>query len=379
MHTYRMYNYYMKIALVCDDLIQFGGQERLILALHELWPDAPIFTSVVSEKWKKICEEKKILLKVSFMQKLPWIEKLNRFYSVFLFHQLAFESFDFTGYDVILSVSARYSHCIITKPQTIHICYMNSPGRMIWEPHLYFRKENFGVLRYFSKIFLSFPLSLLRAGDYSSAQGVDYFIANSLTSKNRIKKYYGRDSIVIHPFADIKPFENTDSGNFFLVISRLNAWKRIDTAVEACTRLKIPLRVIGTGPDLIRLKRIAGDTVEFLGYVREEVKSEMLGKCTALINTQEEDFGIVPVEAMAHGKPVIAYGNGGVCETVEPGITGEFYYEQTADSLMEVLEFFDSKKYDPDICKKSAERFTKYEFLTSVQRYVNEVYFSRRN
>lgn len=369
----------MKVAIVHDDLIQFGGAESLLLAMHEIWPEAPIYTAIVSKKWKKVCKDLKIELRTSFMQKLPLAVKLNRYYSPFLLHTLAFENFDFTEFDVVISSSSRFAHGIITKPGTIHICYMNSPGRMLWESDDYFEGEEYGVLKSIKKLarpFLSFPLSHLRKWDYVASQRVDFFIANSTTPAKRIKKYYGRGSKIIYPFVEYDKFGDSESsvGSYYVVLTRLAAWKKVDIAIRACNKLGYELKIVGEGPDMERLKAKAGPTVEFLGYVSETRKKDILSGAKALINTQKEDFGIVPLEAMACGRPVIAFGEGGVLETVLPGITGEFFYEQTAESLETLLKTFKSEKYNHQKCKMRAQKFNKKVFLKALKTYVNEVF-----
>ena len=360
----------MKIALVHDDLIQFGGAEKLLMTFHEIWPEAPIYTAVVSKRWKKICKHKNIKLITSFMQHLPFIEKLNREYSVFLFHALAFESFDFSEFDIVLSLSSRYAHSVTTKPETIHICYMNSPGRMFWEPITYFMSTNL-ILRELVKPILTH----LRIWDYTCAQRVDQFITNSKTPKERVKKYYNRDSEIIYPYVDIKRFNLSASDKgYFLIVSRLQSWKRIDIAVKACGNLNLKLKVVGEGPALIELKKDAGLSVEFLGFVSDEEKKKLLENCTAFINTQYEDFGISPLEALACGKPVIAYGKGGVLETVIPGTTGVFFNKQEVGELEKVLKNFNPKNYNPMICRSSVEKFDKITFVKSIKAFVDKKY-----
>jgi glycosyltransferase involved in cell wall biosynthesis len=367
----------MKIAIVCDDLIQFGGQERLVEAVLEIWPDAPVFAPVISKKWQKVLQNKKIKYYASFLQRFPFAEKLYRFYSVFLLHILAFESFDFNNYDVVISISSRFSHHIITRPTTKHICYMNTPGRMFWEQRDYFEEESIrgkGFKRALFDTFLSFPINFIRMLDYIAAQRVDYFIANSKTSQARIKKYYGRESRIIYPFVDLDRFKNVlkDAAisNYFLVVTRLAPWKRVDIAIEACKNLGLNLKVVGTGPALSEFKTKTASNIEILGFVSDSKVASLYANCIAFINTQYEDFGITPLEAMACGKPVIAYGRGGVLETVKDDITGEFFKEQTVQDLISVLESFDRKKYSEEDCRIQAEKFSKQRFVEDLKSFV---------
>jgi glycosyltransferase involved in cell wall biosynthesis len=401
----------MKIAIVCDDLVQMGGQERVILAFHEAFPDAPVYTSMASARWMEKCKDLKIDLRTSFMQKFPLREKLVRYYSTLLFQIAAYESFDLSEYDVVLSSSSRFSHGVITKPGTKHICYMHSPGRMFWEPEMYFENETFGILkplRSLAGMFLSIPLSIMRLWDRSAVSRIDVLVANSLTSQARISKYYRRDSHMIHPFTDLidlsgaapvsigdTPGDASRNKGYYLVITRLVPWKRVDIAVRSCMELGLELKVIGEGPDLKRLQDLVKEysvksaslangaslsnrssLIEFLGYVPEAKKIRMLAGCKALIQTQKEDFGIVPLEALSYGKPVIAYGQGGVLETVEPGVTGEFFMEQDHNSLSQTLREFRPEKYDPAACIRKAREFDRMKFLTNVKDLLNIVYLS---
>jgi glycosyltransferase involved in cell wall biosynthesis len=243
---------------------------------------------------------------------------------------------------------------------------------MFWEPADYFENES-----------VKPPLSHLRVWDYSAAQRVDQFISNSRIIQDRVKKYYGKDSIVIHPFvessADVHSIPTRpDKNNYFLVLSRLVPWKKVDVAVEACSKLKVSLKVVGTGSDLNRLKKMAGRNVEFLGYVDEERKKELLKNCLAVINPQYEDFGIVPLEAMSYGRPVIAYGKGGVTETVIGGETGEFFYEQNAESLINCLKEFNPSKYLEKNCMRRASEFEKEVFQRKLRNFVNIVYLDSK-
>ncbi len=400
----------MKIALVHDDLIQYGGAERLFEAMREVWPKADIYTSMTT--WEGSPKDRNP--QTSFMQKLPFKEKLYRHY--FPLYPLAFESFNLSEYDLVISSSTRFAHGVITPPETLHICYMNSPGRMFWEPQTYF--ENFP---HSFKFLLNPFLSYFRLWDYAAAQRVDRFIANAKTPQARIKKYYGRDSHVIYPFVDLKRFSKdaasfparlafgdsvaggpnpSGSGpstrrvspataspdrffrdDYFLIVSRLTAWKKIDMAIEACNQLKLPLKIIGKGPDFQRLKKFAGlpagrqvPTVELLGRLTDEEVVSYYQSCRALIFPQKEDFGITPLEAQAAGKPVIAFKAGGALETVIDGKTGEFFYPQTAEALTKVLKDFGPEKYQSEDCCQQAERFGKTRFQTELKGFVEKAY-----
>ena len=368
-----------KIALVFDDLIQFGGAEELLLAVHEVWPEAPVYTSVASEKWQVVCSKINMDLRTSFMQKFPLKEKLNRFYSVLGLHMLAFETFDFSNYDLVISVSSRYAHGIVTKPTTKHICYMNSPGRMFWSTSEYFSQET--CLIRLLKVLITPFLNNARMWDFSAAQRVDYFIANSEIPQKRIKKYYKRNSTIIYPFVDLSSRKNLKSTalenqNYFLILTRLSAWKRVDIAIKACKKLNLTLKIIGEGPSEKKLKKLAKKSrdIEFLGYVSNAEKWKYLANAQALIMTQKEDFGITPLEAMSVGTPVVAYGGGGAIITVKPGETGRFFDEQNVQSLINVLKGFDRKNYKSKDCRTQAETFSRERFVTELKETVNKVY-----
>ena len=379
----------MKIAIVFDDLIQRGGAERLLSAIHEIWPDAPVYTSVASDDWLSLCEQREIILKTSFMQRFPFKKKLNRFYSVFGLHILAFESFDFSGYDIVLSISARYAHGIITKPGTKHICYMNSPGRMFWDPASYFDQES--DLVHILRPLIALFLSLTKLWDYTIAQRVDCFIANSEISQQRIRKFYNRTSEIIYPFVEFSKKVGTQhinspqnpltangtyGNNYFVVLTRLLPWKRVDIAVEACKKLKLNLKITGDGPARKKLEKVADGShnIEFLGYVNEDEKWQILANCRALILTQAEDFGIASLEAMSVGKPVVAFRAGGALTTVVEGSTGEFFDEQTVESLCRVLKIFDKSRYASDKCRAQVLGFSEHSFVASLKNFIDNVY-----
>jgi glycosyltransferase involved in cell wall biosynthesis len=294
----------------------------------------------------------------TFMQRIPFKRQLQKV--LFPLYPLAFESLDFSDYDLVISSSARFAHGVITRPETKHICYLHSPGRMFWEPDHYFGSESR------LKTLLTPALSYLRLWDHTAAQRVDQFVANSKHIAGKIKRYYGREAVVVYPFVDLEKFEirspKSETEDYFLVVTRLAPWKRVEIAVAAAKQAGVKLKVVGTGPDEKRLRKIAGSGVEILGGVPDEAVVELFQNCSALVMTQEEDFGITSLEAQACGKPVIAYGGGGALETVVEGKTGEFFREQTGDSLVEALKRFDPSKYRPEDCRKNAERFSKIRF-----------------
>lgn len=376
----------MKVALVHDDLIQYGGAERLFEAMCEIWPQAPVYTSTASKVWCNELSKPVGLkrLKTSFMQRLPFKERLYRAY--FPLYPLAFESFDFTSFDVVLSSSTRFAHGIITKPETLHICYMNTPPRMFWETGEYYRP---GLLKTVLAPFLSY----LRLWDKVAATRPDFIVANSKTPQARIKKYYGRESVVIYPFVDLERFapmstrlrqgfggqadlhptgRAISADGYYLVVSRLTSWKRIDVAIGAFNKLGLPLIIIGEGPDRNRLEKLAGPTVKLLDRLPDRDVVGYYRNCQAFVFPQREDFGITPLEAMAVGKPVIALRAGGALETVVEGKTGEFFYPQTIEALEKVLVSFNPYSYHYGECRKRAEVFSKEVFKRKLRAFVEE-------
>ena len=299
-----------RVALVHDYLAQAGGAERVAAALHILFPEAPLYTSVYDPR-ATLDVFAQVDVRTSFLQR--WPISSRRFHKLALpYYPAAFERFDFSGYDLVLSSSSSFAKGVMTPPETCHICYCHTPSRFIWRPQEYLRQSR--TARIVTAL-LGSVMSNLRSWDVESAQRVDFFVANSYNVARRIRKFYRRDTAaIIYPpvetgkFAPVSPSE---VGSHFLVVSRLLNYKRIDLAVEACNRLQAPLRIIGIGPDMAALKRIAGPTITFLGRLSDTEVVAELARCRALIFPGEEDFGITPVECMASGRPVVAYGAGG--------------------------------------------------------------------
>lgn len=352
----------MKVAIVHDYLNQRGGAERVLECFIDLFPNAPIYTiisdlSIMPEKIRNAD------VRHSFIQKIPFSKK--HYKKMISWFPLAVEQFDLREYDVILSSSSAFAKGVITNPNQLNICYCYTPMRYVWD--LYHQYVNEDITNPIFKRLLPSVLHKIRIWDQVSAQRVDHFIADSHNIAKRIKKYYGRDSDVIYPPVNLDRFSvTTRSEDFLLIVSRLIPYKRVDLAIEACNRLKQPLVIIGDGYDLPRLKAMAGPTIQMLGYQPDEVSADYYSRCKGFILPGEEDFGITPLEAQACGKPVIAYGKGGALETVLDGTTGQFFYEPTADSLMQTIEKFNKITYDPQACRDQALRFSEDSFKSLI-------------
>lgn len=331
----------MKIALVHDDLVQWGGAERVLEGLCDIYPDAPIYTSLYYEnnpELKKRFGRKKII--TSFLQKIPWWKKLYK--ALLPLYPIAFEQFDFTEYDLVISHTTRFAKSIITKPGITHICYCHTPPRFLWHFSGY---KSYGI----GEILMT----KLRLLDQVSAKRVDHFIAGSDNAKRRIKKVYGIDSKVVYPFIDLERFKNIETfdGNYFVIIGRPNKYKRFDLAIEACKQLNIKLKIIN-------------------GNLSDEKVISVLAGCKALIIPGEEDFGLTSLEAQALGKPVIAFGSGGSLETITKK-TGLFFNEQTKESLLNALLKFNSVKIKSIDCKNNAARFSKILFMKNFKQTID--------
>ncbi|KKR18928.1 MAG: Glycosyl transferase group 1 [Parcubacteria group bacterium GW2011_GWE2_39_37] len=363
----------MKVALIHDHLAQDGGAERTLRVLTELFPDAPIYTLLYDKKnVEKNFKGKHI--EASIIQKLPWGVTHYRWYLLFM--PIAVEFFDLSSYDLVISDASAFAKGVITNTETLHICYCHTPTRYLWsDTHQYINELKYN--KYFKKV-ISLTLSYLRIWDRAAAGRVDRYIANSKFISRRIKKYYDRESTVIYPPIDVENFKPAEQvGDFYLSGGRLVPYKRFDIVIEAFKKLPHKkLKIFGSGLDLERLKKIAGDApnIEFLGRVSDEERTELYAKCLAFINPQEEDFGITPIEAMASGRPVIAYGKGGVKETIVSKKTGEFFYEQTGDSIYEVLKDFDPNSYDAEFIRAHSEQFSKERFKQEIKRYIENEY-----
>jgi glycosyltransferase involved in cell wall biosynthesis len=357
----------MKVALVHDYLNQMGGAERVVLALHDIFPNAPIYTSIYDPQRVDPAFQK-IDIRTSFMQKFPLVTRYHQPYLPF--YPFAMESLDVRGYDLVLSSSSAFGKGVITKPETMHICYCHTPMRWCWNYDEYVEREQLGKI---ARLMLPFLITGLRTWDQTSSMRVDYFIANSPIVAERIHKYYRREAVIIPPPVDAQrfPFDpDTQPEEYFLIVSRLIPYKRIDLAIEACNRLHLPLVIIGSGRDEQRLKKMAGPTIRFMGRLSDEEVIHYYTHCRAFLFPGEEDFGITPLEAQAAGRPVIAYSAGGALASVVDGITGAFFHKQTAESLAEILAAFDERAYDPQTIRNHALEFDLPRFHRRILQFI---------
>lgn len=358
----------MKIALVHEYLAQAGGAERVLESLHEIWPEAPIFVWFYDKK-KFNGEFDKADIRTSFIQKLPGGRNLYHWYLPLM--PMATERHRLDDYDVVISSSSSFGKGIITGIDTLHISYCHTPTRYLWtDTHDYLKELPYSG--FVKKAFIIPLLHRLRVFDRMSADRVDNFIANSETVKKRINKFYRRDAHVIYPPVDIKKFypvqSKNDLGDYFLAGGRLAPVKKFDLIIQTFRRLKkFKLKIFGTGPQEQKLKKMAGRNIEFAGYVSDSEKAKLMRHALGFIHPQLEDFGITAIEAMASGRPVIAYGYGGACETVIPGKTGALFFEQNWETLLDAVINFDPSLYDAAEIRKYAENFSKERFQSAIK------------
>ncbi|MBU3924911.1 glycosyltransferase [Patescibacteria group bacterium] len=376
----------MKIAIIHDFLTYWGGAEQVLLSFHRIWPDAPIYTLLYDEKIvKEYFPNAKI--KASFLQKFPAYLRRRKKY-LLPFMAIAPETMNLKDFDLVISSSSSFSKGIIVKPKTIHISYCHTPTRFLWDWYFeYLRENELGIIK---KSFAVPILHYLRMWDKSVADRVDYFIANSISTQKRIAKFYRTKSQVIYPPVDTNKFKVQSSSkdkptgqaklkvkerDYFLIVSRLSAYKKIDIAIEAFNKLDWPLYIIGDGEQKEYLKSIAGKNITFLGFVKEKDLPGYYRNARALIFPGEDDFGIAPVEAMSAGTPVIALRKGGAKETIIEGVTGDFFDYSAAPLIAEAVVRFseNEKKYNREIIARHAEKFSRERFEREIKDYVRKI------
>ncbi len=357
-----------RIALVHDYFIQMGGAERVAEALHQIVPSAPLYTTVALAH-RLTPGLRTAAIHTSFMQHMPGIE--SRFRQYFMLYPWAVERLDLARYDLIVSSSSGYGKGVHRGARAVHVCYCHTPMRWAWRYDDYAAREEFGTL---SRVALPALLSGLRWWDRRASRQPDYYIANSHVVAARIRQIYGREAVVIPPPIDVERFQpDTVVDDYYLVLSRLMPYKRIDLAVEACTKLNRPLVVIGDGPDRKRLESIAGPSVEFLGRVSDATVKRFASRCRALLFPGEEDFGMTPLEINAAGRPVVAYRAGGALETVVEGKTGIFFDQPTSTALIEAIERFEQCQWDARRLRQHAEGFSYPIFAARMLEFLAKV------
>lgn len=365
----------MKTALVCDFLTKWGGAENVLLSLTKAFPDAPIYCLLYDEKGTRgKFSDKKIIS--SSLQKLPSFIRRHTKYFINKYPS-AIEEFDFSNYDVVVSSSNSFAHGIITKPSTLHVCYCHSPMRYAWDwTNEYLAENNIGFD--LKGLYVRKTIHDLRIWDKAAADRADFYVANSTNVQKRIKKYYGLNSSVIYPSVDVKHIGLSEkkAEDFYLIISRLEPYKQIRLAVETFNENHKKLKIIGEGSQEKILRKIAKDNIEFLGWQDDEQKYKILSDCKAFIFPGEDDFGITPVEAMAAGRPVIAYNKGGVTETVIVDETGVFFDEPSTKSLNSAINKLEDlyDNFIPAKCRDRAEHFSEEAFIIGMQEFVREKY-----
>ena len=345
-----------------------GGAERVAAAMHDSFPSAPIYTTVaLPHRLPK--ELRGADIRTSAMQRLPGMEQ--RFRQYFMLYPFAVEHFDLSEYDLIFSSSSGYAKGVRRRKDAIHVCYCHTPMRWVWRYEDYVARENFGRV---SRSLLPISLWGLKKWDLRAAQQPNYYIANSHLVAQRIKQTYGREAFVIPPPIDVDRFQmSAQTDDYYLVLSRLVPYKRIDLAIEACKRLGRRLLIIGDGPDRQRLEKLGGPKTEFLGRQTDSQVNRYASRCRALLFPGEEDFGMVPLEVNAAGRPVIAFRGGGAMETVVEGVTGVFFNQPTSLALVEAIEDFESRTWNQQIMRRHAERFDRSVFAFRVLQFLGSV------
>ncbi len=360
------------VALVHDHLTQDGGAERVLRVLSSLYPEAPIYTLAYRpERFNPVLKSR---VHTSFLDRFPFTAW--KFEWLLPFMPTATEHYSLRPYDLVISSASSMAKGVLTRTDALHICYCHTPTRYLWtEMHEYVERLRIPGL---AKRILPIYLSRLRQWDRAAADRVDVFVANSKTVRDRIWKFYRRDAEVIYPPVDTHLFLISDEPKtYFLAGGRIMAYKKFDLIVDAFNRLQLPLKIFGSGPMLESLKTRARPNIEFVGRVSDEEKARLYAECIAFIHPQEEDFGIVAVEAMAAGRPVIAFGKGGATETVIENETGALFHEQTWEGLVDALVRFDEQRFSPVAIKAFAEQFSRAAFETKWRAFVEEAYANR--
>lgn len=360
----------MKIAIIHDWLPYVGGAEKALACMLELFPDATLYTSVYNKK-KMGDYFKGVDIRTSFIDHLPFGKTKHSIYLNLM--PYAFEQFDLRGYDLVLSSSTSCAKGVLTDAKTLHICYCNTPMRYAWDFYFDYLCKSNNPIR---KVLIHLLMHKIRLWDVLSANRVDYFIANSHNVERRIRKHYRRVADVIYPPVSVQKniLSVPTEGSYYLVVSRLVSYKRVDLAVQAFNQLNLPLLVVGEGPEKKNLEKQAKSNIRFVGRASDEEIAEYYQQCKAFIFPGEEDFGITPVEAQSYGKPVIAYGQGGALETVIDGVTGIFFREHTAEALLDAIKKAEEISFDINNLHQNALRFDEDVFKSNLSQFIEQKY-----
>ncbi len=360
----------MKVALVYDRVNKFGGAERILQTLHEIWPEAPLFTAVydpAAAVWSKIFQ-----VKASFLKYIPFLQTKHEFLS--LLTPFAFESFDLREFDVVISISSADAKSVVTSPSTMHVCYCLTPTRYLWSGYFdYLAQPGIGKLNAIARVIMKTAFTSLRKWDFIASQRPDYYIAISKNVQKRIQSYYKRDSVIIYPPLNLVTHKKTSRGDndYYLIVARLVPYKKIDYAIQVFNELGWKLKIIGNGIDESRLKYMSNSNIEFID---SNLTDQELGcyyqNCRGLIFPGEEDFGLTAAEAQFYGKPVLAFASGGVLETVVKGKTGDFYEEANVDGLKSALLRFHPEEYQEVDCIENAKKFDKDKFKSVMKKTI---------
>jgi glycosyltransferase involved in cell wall biosynthesis len=359
-----------KIALVHHWLVSPGGAERVLYELHKMYPDAPIYTAAYSPQ--KFPEFATADVRTTWLDKVPFAKTKHQLFPVL--RGLAFKMLDLSEYDVVISSCAAEAKYVTTGPNTLHICYCHTPVRYYWSDYQwYLQHPPFGKLNWLAGLVLPAIIGQLRRTDYEAAQNVDVYLANSRNVQDRIQTYYHRNSTVIYPPIQAKQLAAVPSAkprSYYLIVGRQVAYKRLDLAVDAFNHLGLSLKVAGTGEEIERQRARAYPNIEFLGYVSDKERDQLFAGAKGFIFPPEEDFGMVPIEAMAAGAPVVAYNKGGAPEYVVDGVTGVLFNEQTVDQLVAAVRRLEAMKLDEAAIRRHAQTFDASVFRHKMAAFV---------